>query len=77
MPKPCIHTDTIVLYVMHIRRPHPLPSLVGLRVCDAGCGTGLFLPLLARAVGRRGHVVGIDPSDGTNAPMITMRLIWR
>ena len=34
------------------------------RVCDVGCGTGLFLPLLAAAVGRRGTVVGVDPSAG-------------
>ena len=40
--------------------------LLGLRpgdtVVDIGCGTGLNFPLLARAVGRHGHVVGIDAS---------------
>ncbi len=41
-------------------------SLAGLdlkpnqRVLEVGCGTGVFLPLLARAVGPGGHVVGID-----------------
>lgn len=29
-------------------------------VIDAGCGTGLSLPLLRAAVGARGHVVGIE-----------------
>ena len=29
-------------------------------VIDAGCGTGLSLPLLREAVGSRGHVVGIE-----------------
>ena len=31
-------------------------------VVDIGCGTGLNFPLLAQAVGRQGHVVGIDAS---------------
>lgn len=34
----------------------------GDRVLDVGCGTGLNLPLLVEAVGRSGHVVGIDAS---------------
>ncbi len=34
----------------------------GQRVLDVGCGTGYFARLLARAVGRDGLVVGIDPS---------------
>ena len=29
-------------------------------VIDAGCGTGLSLPLLRAAVGPRGHIVGIE-----------------
>ncbi len=33
-------------------------------VVDLGCGTGVNLPLLARAVGTRGRVVGIDLSPG-------------
>lgn len=33
-------------------------------VVDLGCGTGVNLPLLAAAVGERGHVVGIDLSAG-------------
>ncbi len=32
-------------------------------VVDAGCGPGLWTPLLARAVGTRGHVVGVDISS--------------
>ena len=33
-------------------------------VLDIGCGTGRNLPLLARAVGDRGRVVGLDVSAG-------------
>jgi ubiquinone/menaquinone biosynthesis C-methylase UbiE len=32
----------------------------GATVIDVGCGTGLSLPLLHRAVGAAGHVVGIE-----------------
>jgi len=35
----------------------------GMRVLDIGCGTGLSLPALAKAVGPQGHVVGIEQSD--------------
>ncbi len=31
-------------------------------VVDAGCGPGLWTPLLARAIGPRGHIVGVDIS---------------
>jgi ubiquinone/menaquinone biosynthesis C-methylase UbiE len=34
----------------------------GQSVLEVGCGTGVFLPLLAAAVGSAGHVVGIDHS---------------
>jgi ubiquinone/menaquinone biosynthesis C-methylase UbiE len=34
----------------------------GQTVIDVGCGTGLSLPLLVDAVGRRGHVIGIEQS---------------
>lgn len=33
-------------------------------VVDLGCGTGVNLPLLAKLVGERGQVVGIDLSSG-------------
>jgi len=31
-------------------------------VVDAGCGPGLWTPLLARAIGPHGHIVGVDIS---------------
>src|SRR6266516_3912644 len=31
-------------------------------VVDAGCGPGLWTPLLAKAIGPRGHILGIDIS---------------
>jgi len=34
----------------------------GTRVLEVGCGTGVFLPVLARAVAPTGQVVGIDHS---------------
>ena len=34
----------------------------GDRVLDVACGTGLDFPLLAREVGRRGRIVGVDRS---------------
>jgi SAM-dependent methyltransferase len=40
------------LALMELRR--------GERVIDVGCGTGIFLPLLAEGVSPRGEVVGID-----------------
>lgn len=35
----------------------------GSNVVDAGCGPGLWTPLLARAIGHQGHVLGIDISS--------------
>lgn len=34
----------------------------GSRMVDAGCGPGLWTPLLARAIGPRGHIMGVDLS---------------
>src|SRR5690606_40214921 len=34
----------------------------GMRVLDVGCGTGVVTRQLARVVGRKGRVVGVDPS---------------
>ncbi|MEO7020627.1 MAG: methyltransferase domain-containing protein [Ktedonobacteraceae bacterium] len=34
----------------------------GARVVDAGCGPGLWSPLLARAIGSRGRIIGVDLS---------------
>ena len=34
----------------------------GSRIVDAGCGPGLWTPLLARAIGSRGHILGVDVS---------------
>lgn len=35
----------------------------GSLVVDAGCGPGLWTPLLAKAVGRRGRIIGVDVSQ--------------
>jgi ubiquinone/menaquinone biosynthesis C-methylase UbiE len=43
-----------------VKRLHPQ---AGARVLDLGCGTGLDLPLLSRAVGPSGKVVGLDLSQ--------------
>src|SRR5260370_268760 len=32
----------------------------GKRVLEVGCGSGVFLPLLAEAVGESGSVIGLD-----------------
>ncbi len=34
----------------------------GSLVVDAGCGPGLWIPLLARAIGPYGHIIGVDIS---------------
>ena len=34
----------------------------GSRVVDAGCGPGLWTPLLAKAIGPRGRIIGVDVS---------------
>ena len=35
----------------------------GSSVVDAGCGPGLWTPLLARAIGPKGHIIGVDVSS--------------
>ncbi len=35
----------------------------GCFVVDAGCGPGLWTPLLAKAIGSHGHIVGVDISS--------------
>ncbi|HET9921057.1 MAG TPA: methyltransferase domain-containing protein [Ktedonobacteraceae bacterium] len=35
----------------------------GSLVIDAGCGPGLWTPLLARAIGRHGRIIGVDISS--------------
>ncbi len=51
----------------------------GDRVLDVGCGTGLDLPLLLRAVGPTGRVVGVDASEAmlSRARARTRRAGWR
>lgn len=39
-----------------------LRLIPGSRVVDAGCGPGLWTPLLARAIGAEGSILGIDVS---------------
>ena len=34
----------------------------GSLVIDAGCGPGLWIPLLARAIGKQGRIIGVDLS---------------
>ncbi len=34
----------------------------GSKIVDAGCGPGLWTPLLARAIGFQGHILGVDIS---------------
>jgi demethylmenaquinone methyltransferase/2-methoxy-6-polyprenyl-1,4-benzoquinol methylase len=41
-----------------------LGDVAGATVLDVGCGTGLNFPLLVRAVGRSGRVIGLDYSAG-------------
>lgn len=39
---------------------HDLSLKQGGLVVDAGCGPGLWTPLLAQAIGAEGHIIGID-----------------
>lgn len=51
----------------------------GAVVIDAGCGTGLSLPLLREAVGPRGHIVGIEqcPEMLSRARAAVQQRGWR
>lgn len=44
------------------RMAQDLHLLRGSRVVDAGCGPGLWTPLLARAIGPTGQIIGVDVS---------------
>ncbi|MBA2396710.1 MAG: methyltransferase domain-containing protein [Ktedonobacteraceae bacterium] len=41
---------------------HDLQLQHGSFVVDAGCGPGLWTPLLAQAIGQEGHILGVDIS---------------
>lgn len=48
-----------------VERKHMIRDLhlkKGCTVVDAGCGPGLWTPLLARAIGKKGHITGVDIS---------------
>ena len=60
----------LVGYRTEAYREHAVDALdvrPGQTVLDLGCGTGRTLPLLARAVGEGGRVVGLDLSTGALA----------
>ena len=48
-----------------VEREHMIQDLQltpGSKIVDAGCGPGLWTPLLARAIGPRGRIIGVDLS---------------
>ncbi len=53
----CQHIEAL-----RLKAVHALALRAGETVFDIACGTGPTLPLLARAVGPGGHVIGVEPS---------------
>lgn len=48
---------------IHERVAQAVPRVAGSTVVDAGCGTGLLIPLLRDRVGPEGKVIGIDATE--------------
>jgi ubiquinone/menaquinone biosynthesis C-methylase UbiE len=53
-----------------VRMVRDLQLPAGSRIVDAGCGPGLWTPLLASALGSRGSILGVDVSE---AALVTAR----
>ena len=65
------HSEQLGEYLQHVSQMPLLREVAtrslgllalntGEEVLEVGCGTGVFLPLLAEAVGESGRVVGLD-----------------
>jgi ubiquinone/menaquinone biosynthesis C-methylase UbiE len=48
---------------IHQKVAHAVPGEPGSTVVDAGCGTGLLIPLLRERVGPEGKVIGVDATE--------------
>lgn len=59
-----VSLETLLYHRPRLQLVRMVDIAPGSTVVDLGCGTGLNLPLLVRAVGPRGRVVGIDSSPG-------------